>query len=89
MSSSAALAVAIIVPIMLFWAFALMVRRAQEMQYAARSMTEAAMRLSEPEMLSSDRVASLLRSCMENAIELAVPLAVELGMGGTWAEAHS
>ncbi|UXN64349.1 apolipoprotein A1/A4/E family protein [Phyllobacterium sp. A18/5-2] len=78
------LAAAIIVPIMLFWAFALMVRRAQEMQYAARSMAEAAMRLSEPEMLSSDRVASLGQAvrrevaAMSEGVERTLARAVEL-----------
>ena len=33
------LAIAIIVPIFLFWAFAVMIRRAQELKLAARSMT--------------------------------------------------
>ena len=43
------LAVAIIVPIILFWGFAVMVRRAQDMRLAAQSMTEVAFRLAEPE----------------------------------------
>ena len=50
------LAVAIIVPIILFWGFAVMVRRAQDMRLAAQSMTEVAFRLAEPEGLANDRV---------------------------------
>ncbi len=50
------LAALTIVPIILFWAFAVMVRRAQEMRVAAESMTELAMRLVEPETNAQDRV---------------------------------
>ncbi|RWX59079.1 kinesin, partial [Mesorhizobium sp. M4B.F.Ca.ET.089.01.1.1] len=50
------LAVAAIIPVILFWAFAAMVRRAQEMRIAAQSMTEVAFRLAEPENLAQDRV---------------------------------
>src|SRR5690606_8625566 len=50
------LIVAIIVPIILFWGFAVMIRRAQEMRLAAQSMTEVAFRLAEPEHLATDRV---------------------------------
>ncbi len=50
------MAVATIVPVVLFWAFAAMVRRAQDMRIAAQSMTEVAFRLAEPENLAQDRV---------------------------------
>src|SRR5690606_17511985 len=49
-------AVAAVVPVILFWAFAAMVRRAQDMRLAAQSMTEVAFRLTEPENLATDRV---------------------------------
>ncbi|MCB1454269.1 MAG: hypothetical protein KDJ43_11545, partial [Rhizobiaceae bacterium] len=39
------LGIGILVPIILFWGFAVMIRRAQEMRHAARSLTEAVMRL--------------------------------------------
>jgi hypothetical protein len=54
--SGIALAIATILPVILFWAFALMVRRAQELRIVAQSMTEVAFRLSEPETLAQDRV---------------------------------
>ena len=50
------LGVLTIVPIILFWAFAVMVRRAQEMRVAAESMTELAFRLVEPEATAQERV---------------------------------
>ncbi|MGC4024748.1 MAG: hypothetical protein QM744_06110 [Mesorhizobium sp.] len=45
-----------LVPIMLFWAFAMMVRRAQDMRLAAQSMTELAFRLVDPEASAHGRV---------------------------------
>jgi len=30
----------------------------------------------------------LLRECMENALELKVPIVVEFGVGANWREAH-
>src|SRR5690606_29289376 len=50
------LVVAILVPVMMFWGFGVMIRRAQEMRLTARSMAEVAMRLAEPENLAQDRV---------------------------------
>ncbi len=35
-----------------------------------------------------DRVTALVRDCMENAYDLQVPLVVDIGAGGSWAEAH-
>ncbi|MCC6203594.1 MAG: kinesin, partial [Hyphomicrobiales bacterium] len=49
-------AVGILLPLILFWAFAVMMRRAQELRLAAQSMTDAAMRLTEPESAAQDRV---------------------------------
>ena len=50
------LLIATILPVILFWGFAIMVRRAQELRVVAQSMTEVAFRLSEPESLAQDRV---------------------------------
>ncbi|MEZ4653086.1 MAG: DNA polymerase, partial [Candidatus Eisenbacteria bacterium] len=36
----------------------------------------------------SAEVSEIVRGCMEQAVELMVPLHVELGMGATWEEAH-
>src|SRR4051794_26107390 len=46
-----ALAAGICLPVLLFYVLAHMVRRAQELRIIARSMTEAAMRLAEPETI--------------------------------------
>nr|WP_326491509.1 hypothetical protein [Neorhizobium galegae] len=50
-----ALAVCILIPIMLFFAFAIMMARAQDLRTAARSMAEVALRLSDPETVASER----------------------------------
>jgi hypothetical protein len=50
------LLIATVLPVILFWGFAIMVRRAQELRVVAQSMTEVAFRLSEPESLAQDRV---------------------------------
>nr|MCU0790749.1 hypothetical protein [Nitratireductor sp.] len=57
-----AIAAAVIVPVLLFWAFASMLRRAQEMRIAARTMTEAAIRLLQPEEVAADSVATIGRA---------------------------
>src|SRR5690606_1296810 len=44
----------IVLPVILFFAFGAMIRRAQEMRLAAQSMTEIAFRLAEPENLAAD-----------------------------------
>jgi len=48
-----------LIPVMLFWAFAAMLRRAQEMRMAARSMTEAAIKLMQPENIAVDAVSAV------------------------------
>ena len=71
-------------PIILFWAFAAMVRRAQEMRMAAQSMTEMAFRLAEPENLAQDRVMMVGQAvrrevaAMGEGIERTLARAVEL-----------
>ncbi|RWC71956.1 MAG: kinesin, partial [Mesorhizobium sp.] len=78
------LAVAAIVPVILFWAFAAMIRRAQEMRIAAQSMTEVAFRLAEPENLAQDRVMMIGQAvrrevaAMGEGIERTLARAVEL-----------
>ena len=82
--SSVALAVATLVPVVLFWAFAVMVRRAQEMRLAAQSMSELALRLAEPESLAQDRVMTVGQAvrrevaAMGEGIDRALARAVEL-----------
>ncbi len=72
------------VPVILFWAFAAMVRRAQEMRMAAQSMTEMAFRLAEPENLAQDRVMMVGQAvrrevaAMGEGIERTLARAVEL-----------
>jgi len=51
-----------VVPIMMFWGFAQLARRARELQDVVHQMTEAALRLLEPETESRERVASLGQS---------------------------
>ncbi|TIN15286.1 MAG: kinesin, partial [Mesorhizobium sp.] len=78
------LAVAAIIPVILFWAFAAMIRRAQEMRIAAQSMTEVAFRLAEPENLAQDRVMMIGQAvrrevaAMGEGIERTLARAVEL-----------
>jgi hypothetical protein len=76
--------VAIVMPIMLFFAFAIMVSRAQELRSAARTMAEVALRLSEPETVASDRIMSVGQavrrevSAMNEGIERTIARATEL-----------
>lgn len=78
------LAIAAIVPIILFWAFAAMIRRAQDMRIAAQSMTEVAFRLTEPENMAQDRVMMIGQAvrrevaAMGEGIERTLARAVEL-----------
>ena len=73
-----------LLPVILFWAFAVMVRRAQDMRLAAQSMTEVAFRLAEPENLAQDRVMMVGQAvrrevaAMGEGIERTLARAVEL-----------
>src|SRR5690606_16312631 len=78
------LALGILLPVVLFWSFAVMVRRAQEMRLAAQSMTEIAFRLAEPENLAADRLITVGQAvrrevhAMGEGIERTLARAVEL-----------
>ena len=78
------LVVALVVPVLLFFGFAVMIRRAQEMRIAAQSMAEVAMRLAEPEHLATDRVMMVGQAvrrevqAMGEGIERTLARAVEL-----------
>jgi hypothetical protein len=71
-------------PVAMFWGFAQLVKRAQEMHNAARSMSEAAMKLLQPEAVSADRVSTLSQAvrrevaAMNEGIERTLARAVEL-----------
>lgn len=77
-------AAGIAVPVVMFWGFAQMVRRAQELQSAARQMTAAALRLATPEATAGDRVSTLGQAvrrevaAMNEGIERTLARAVEL-----------
>src|SRR5690606_1988706 len=78
------LIIAIVLPVMLFWGFAVMIRRAQEMRIAAQSMAEVAIRLAEPEHLATERVMMVGQAvrrevqAMGEGIERTLARAVEL-----------
>jgi hypothetical protein len=77
-------AVAILVPIAIFWFLALLVWRAQELRLMASAMTEVAVRLAEPDKLAEQSVASLGQTirrqvaAMNDAISRAIGRAGEL-----------
>jgi hypothetical protein len=79
-----AIVVGILVPIMLFFAFAIMMARARDLRNAARSMAEVALRLAEPETVASDRIMSVGQavrrevSAMNDGIERTIARATEL-----------
>ena len=79
-----AIIVGIVVPILLFFAFATMMARAQDMRNAARSMAEVALRLSEPETVASERIMTVGQavrrevSAMNEGIERTIARATEL-----------
>ncbi len=82
--SALAAAVAILVPIAIFWFLALLVWRAQELRLMASAMTEVAVRLAEPDKLAEQSVASLGQTirrqvaAMNDAISRAIGRAGEL-----------
>ena len=74
----------IILPLLTLWAFSSMVRRAQEMRHAAHSMTEAAIRLLQPEGIASESFNTLGHAirrevaAMGDGVERALARASEL-----------
>ncbi|MCB1465084.1 MAG: hypothetical protein KDJ90_22310, partial [Nitratireductor sp.] len=74
----------ILVPMLLIWAFAIMMRRAQEMRVAAQTMTEAAVRLLRPEDTAAASVATVGRAirrevaAINDGMERAIARASEL-----------
>lgn len=73
-----------VMPVILFWAFAVMMKRAQDLRLAAQSMTEMAIRLAEPESIAQNRVMSVSQAvrrevaAMGEGIERTLARAVEL-----------
>ncbi|MFD0987658.1 apolipoprotein A-IV repeat region-like domain-containing protein [Methyloligella solikamskensis] len=82
--SMLAAAMAIVIPIALFWFLALLVWRAQELRLMASAMTEVAVRLAEPDKLAEQSVASLGQvirrqvAAMNDGISRAIGRASEL-----------
>jgi hypothetical protein len=78
------LAAGIALPVLLFYVLAHMVRRAQELRIIARSMTEAAMRLAEPETIARESIVSVGQAirrevaAMGDGVERALARAAEL-----------
>jgi len=79
-----ALAAGIVLPVLLFYVLAHMIRRAQELRLIARSMTEAAMRLAEPETIARESIVSVGQAirrevaAMGDGVERALARAAEL-----------
>ena len=79
-----AIFVGTLVPIMLFFAFSIMMARAHDLRNAARSMAEVALRLSEPETIASERIMTVGQavrrevSAMNEGIERTIARATEL-----------
>jgi uncharacterized protein YicC (UPF0701 family) len=77
-------AIGVIVPILGFWAFAIMISNAQSLRIAARSMTKVAYRLTEPDKVAEEKVSSLAQAIrrevnsMNDGIERTLTRAVEL-----------
>ncbi len=79
-----AIVVGTFLPIMLFFAFAIMMARAHDLRNAARSMAEVALRLAEPETIASERIMTVGQavrrevSAMNEGIERTIARATEL-----------
>jgi hypothetical protein len=84
MPAAIGFAVAIVVPVLMFFAFSIMMARAREMRSAARSMAEVALRLAEPENIAGDRILTVGQavrrevSAMNEGIERTIARASEL-----------
>ncbi|MCG6859253.1 MAG: hypothetical protein LJE67_14435 [Salaquimonas sp.] len=74
----------VVIPLLLIWAFAMMMRRAQELRLAAQTMTEAAVRLLRPEDTAAASVATVGRAirrevaAINDGMERAIARASEL-----------
>ncbi len=72
------------VPVLLLWAFAVLMRRAQEMRNAASSMSEAALRLLQPDNVANESVTTVGRAirrevaAIGDGVERAIARAGEL-----------
>ena len=73
-----------LLPLLPLWAFAMLIRRSQEMRHAANSMTEAAIQLLQPENTASNSVATVGRAirrevnAIGDGVERAIARAGEL-----------
>jgi hypothetical protein len=78
------LAAMIIVPVIGFFVFAALIRRSQEMRFAAGAMTEITMRLAEPEKVTSEAFVSVGQAIrrevasLSDGVERAIARAAEL-----------
>ena len=78
------LLLAIVLPVMMIFAYSVMIARAQDMRNAARSMAELALRLVEPENIASDRIMNVGQAvrrevtAMNEGIERTIARATEL-----------
>ncbi|MCB1516349.1 MAG: hypothetical protein KDJ19_01835 [Hyphomicrobiaceae bacterium] len=78
----AGLLAVLILPIIGFFAVALLARRAQDLRIAATSMTSAAVRLAEPETTAADKVASVGQAVRREVTALADGLERALSRAG-------
>ncbi|MCB9994202.1 MAG: hypothetical protein H6873_11165 [Hyphomicrobiaceae bacterium] len=78
----AGLLAVVILPIVGFFAVALLARRAQDLRIAATSMTSAAVRLAEPETTAADKVASVGQAVRREVTALADGLERALSRAG-------
>ncbi|MGN6548573.1 MAG: kinesin, partial [Pararhizobium sp.] len=84
MPAAIGIAIGIVVPILLIFAFSAMLSRASELRSAARSMAEVALRLAEPETAASDRIVTVGQAvrrevaAMNEGIERTIARASEL-----------
>ena len=82
--TGATLIAGLVFPVILFWAFAILVRRSQELRIAAQTMAEAAFRLVEPETVGQERVMTVGQAvrrevaAMSEGIERTLARAAEL-----------
>jgi len=71
-----------IIPVLLLWSFAVMIRRAQEMRAAAHSMTEAAIRLLQPERVAQDSITTVGKAIRREVAAIGTGLERALARAG-------